>query len=159
MFYRWDDWLSERGSTSQYETIMASQENQPGVLHWVYRCAFYQLSFTVWMEAAAELESLWSFYLIWQWARLLSLHEVCSVALLFRWQLTQKQQHKKRQKKKIAVKWLLVCRRSLFFPEGRLMLHSSCCSLYVHSCAPQQRGFYFVYGPVTFILTCLSMHL
>lgn len=32
-------------------------------LRWVYHCAFYQLSLTVWMEAAAELERLWSFYI------------------------------------------------------------------------------------------------
>lgn len=126
----------------------------------VYHCAFYQLSFTVWMEAAAELERLWSFYFAWQWARLMSAHEVCSGALLFRQQLTQKQ-HRKEKKKINQMQsntyWCLV---ALLFPEGLLMPHSFRCCLRVHNSTPQQQlHVYLVYWPVTFILTCLSLHL
>lgn len=38
---------------------------------------------------------------MWQWARLMSVHKVCSGALLFRQQLTKKQHHEKNEKKSV----------------------------------------------------------
>lgn len=129
----------------------------------VYHCAFYQLSFTVWMEAAAELERLWSFYFAWQWARLMSAHEVCFPALYYSDSNYHKSNTVKKKEKKINqmqsnTYWCLV---APLFPEGLLMPHSFRCCLRVHNSTPQQQQLhvYLVYWPVTFILTCLSLHL
>lgn len=127
-------------------------------LRGVHHCAFYQLSFTVWMEAAAELERLWSFYFMWQWARMMSVHEVYSGALLFRRQLTQKQHSKKEKRKSIKCNQiptgveLLLCSLKVFKRHTRF----SAVHVYI-----MVRCSSFVFTlfiePSLFILTCLCI--